>query len=112
MPVMISPVLKSMLCDCDTGVNYFAGERGVRLDFISVYEKAVKSRRDKDKNPETRVIVSRSMEAVEYIRREHPRFRNLPFIHHEAGAQAGWNIPKSWRAGIRKKCAARSSRSS
>ena len=97
--VTLSPVLKSLLRHCDSGTNYFTREQGVRLDFISVHEKAVKSRRDKDKNPDTRVIVSRSMEAVEYIRREHPRFRHLPFINDEADAQAGWNIPKTWRAG-------------
>lgn len=97
--VTLSPVLKSLLRHCDSGTNYFTREQGVRLDFISVHEKAVKSRRDKDKNPDTRVIVSRSLEAVEYIRREHPRFRHLPFINDEADAQAGWNIPKTWRAG-------------
>ena len=97
--VTLSPVLKSMLRHCDSGANYFTREEGVRLDFISVHEKAVKSRRDKDKNPDTRVIVSRSMEAVEYIRSNHQRFRNLPFINDEADAQAGWNIPKTWRAG-------------
>ncbi len=97
--VTLSPVLRSLLRHCESGTNYFTREQGVRLDFISVHEKAVKSRRDKDKNPDTRVIVSRSLEAVEYIRREHPRFRQLPFINDEADAQAGWNIPKTWRAG-------------
>lgn len=97
--VTLSPVLKSLLHHCDSGTNYFTREQGVRLDFISVHEKAVKSRSDKDKNPNTRVIVSRSLEAVEYIRREHPRFQPLPFINDEADAQAGWNIPKTWRAG-------------
>jgi len=97
--VTLSPVLKSLLRHCDTGTNYFTRESGVRLDFISVHEKAVKSRSDSDKNPDTRVIVSRSMEAVEYIRRTHPPFRHLPFINDEADAQAGWYIPKTWRAG-------------
>ena len=97
--VTLSPVLKSLLRHCDSGTNYFTREQGVRLDFVSVHEKAVKSRRDSDKNPDTKVIVSRSLEAVEYIRREHPRFRHLPFINDEADAQAGWYIPKTWRAG-------------
>ena len=97
--VTLSPVLKSLLRHCDSGTNYFTREQAVRLDFISVHEKAVKSRRDQDKNPDTGVIVSRSLAAVEYIRREHPRFRHLPFINDEADAQAGWNIPKTWRAG-------------
>jgi L-iduronidase len=93
----VPPIFRSFLAHCDTGTNYFTGETGVRLDFISVHEKgAVKH--PEDLTPDTVGICRHEMEAVNYIREHHPRFAGLPFINNECDPQIGWEHYHTWHA--------------
>ena len=93
----VPPIFRSFLAHCDTGTNYFTGETGVRLDFISVHEKgAVKY--PEDLTPDTVGICRHEIEAVSYIREHHPRFAGLPFINNECDPQIGWEHYHSWHA--------------
>ncbi len=84
----LSPTLKALLEHCDTGTNFLTGERGVRLDFISFH---VKSRPHE--------MVRYEEHVVDYIRRYHPRFAEVPLMNNEADPIGGWGIPRWWRPG-------------
>ena len=93
----VPAIFRSFLAHCDTGTNWFTGETGVRLDFISVHEKgAVKH--PEDLTPNTVGICRHEMEAVSYIREHHPRFASLPFINDECDPQIGWEHYHTWHA--------------
>jgi L-iduronidase len=93
----LSETLTAFLAHCDTGVNYFTGETGVRLDFISVHEKGVRSHKE-DLTPNSMGIVEREARIVDYIRAHHPRFSALPFFNDECDPQVGWGDIHTWRA--------------
>jgi L-iduronidase len=93
----LSDMLTAFLAHCDTGVNYFTGETGVRLDFISVHEKGVRSHKE-DLTPDSIGIVEREARIVDYIRAHHPRFSGLPFWNDECDPQVGWGDIHTWRA--------------
>lgn len=77
-----------LLAHCDTGTNFFTGEKGVRLDFISVHVK-----------DDPYEMLQRELKIVDYIRQNHPKFSDLPFINDEADPVAGWNRNLWWRTG-------------
>jgi L-iduronidase len=92
----LSETLKALLAHCDAGRNYFTGEAGVRLDFISVHVKGAKATAE-DINPDSMRIIEREREIIEYIRREHPRLADRPFMNDECDPQVGWWDIHSWR---------------
>lgn len=93
----LSEMLTAFLAHCDSGVNYFTGETGVRLDFISVHEKGVRSHKE-DLTPNSLGIVEREARIVDYIRAHHPRFAALLFWNDECDPQVGWGDIHTWRA--------------
>ena len=93
----MSRLFKVFLEHCDTGKNYFTGETGVRLDFISVHEKGVRSSPE-DLNPNSMGICDREIEAIEHIRQNHPRFKDTPLMNNECDPQVGWKHFHTWRA--------------
>lgn len=78
--------LRELVAHCDTGTNYFTGEKGVRIDFISVH---VKNRPDNMLDAEKKV--------VDFIKKDHPRFANVPFVNDEADPIVGWGVDYWWR---------------
>lgn len=82
---------------CDTGTNYFTGETGVRLDFISVHEKGVEGNVE-DIAPDTMGISDGEIQAIEYVRRYHPRLANVPWMNTECDPQVGAGTVHTWRA--------------
>jgi L-iduronidase len=54
--ITISPLFQAFLAHCDTGTNYFTGETGVRLDFISVHEKGIRASKE-DLNQRTMALL-------------------------------------------------------
>ena len=95
--VDLSGMFKTFLDHCDRGRNYFTGEKGVRIDFISVHVKGA-PRCEEDLNPDTRSIVDRETRIVEFIRTHHPRLAGLPFINNECDPHTGWWDIHTWRA--------------
>jgi L-iduronidase len=93
--ITLSPLFQAFLAHCDTGGNYFTGETGVRLDFISVHEKGVRSSKE-DLNPRTMALLEREIQAVEHIRQRHPRFAAIPFMNNECDPQVGWGDFHTW----------------
>ena len=85
---------KTLIQHCDTGINYLTGERGVRIDYVTIHAKDMPN-----------MVIAREKEALDYIRNNHPRFSNLPFLNNEADPSWGWSSkfwwrPTSWYAGF------------
>ncbi|MGL5113992.1 MAG: GH39 family glycosyl hydrolase, partial [Beijerinckiaceae bacterium] len=93
----LSSMFKAFVAHCDTGVNCLTGETGVRLDFISVHEKGAKKHAE-DLQPNALLIVKHEMDAVRWLRTQHPRLATLPFTNNECDPQVGWIIPHTWHA--------------
>lgn len=91
----LSPLFREFLAHCAAGVNYFTGERGVRLDFISVHEKGARASKE-DLTPDTMGLLSREIAAIEYIRRRHPTLAGVPFMNNECDPQVGWGDFHTW----------------
>jgi L-iduronidase len=90
-------LFQAFLAHCDSGRNYFSGATGARLDFISVHEKAAKAHKE-DLNPRTRDMVEREAEIIRYIRKQHPRLAQIPFMNNECDPQVGWKDHHTWHA--------------
>lgn len=95
--VTLSNEFRSLLEHCDRGINYYTGEKGVRMDFISVHEKGAIPCLE-DLNPDTRGISSREGKIIEYIRKEHPGLSMKPFMNNECDPQIGWSDFHTWHA--------------
>ena len=93
----ISNLFQAFLDHCDSGQNYFTGQRGVKLDFISIHEKAIQAHKE-DLNPRTQAMVEREAAITGYIREQHPRFTALPFMNNECDPQVGWKDHHTWHA--------------
>ncbi|MBE0653704.1 MAG: hypothetical protein IH594_07895, partial [Bacteroidales bacterium] len=77
---------KELLNHCESGTNYFTGEKGVRIDFISYHIKA-----------RVRYMINNELEVIEYIRENNPGLKDLPLINNEADPIAGWGRKFFWR---------------
>jgi L-iduronidase len=91
----LSSLFKAVLRHCDTGKNYFTGETGVRLDFISIHEKGARATPE-DINPDSMALLKREAQIVEYLRAHHPRFAQTPFMNNECDPQVGWWHTHTW----------------
>ncbi|XP_075798988.1 alpha-L-iduronidase isoform X2 [Microtus pennsylvanicus] len=79
-PLPKSPLCWSLLRHCANGTNFFTGEVGVRLDFISLHKKEVA--------------------VVEQIQQLFPEFKDTPIYNDEADPLVGWSLPQPWRADV------------
>ncbi len=93
----LSALFQAFLEHCDSGLNYFTGQPGVKLDFISVHEKAIQAHKE-DLNPRTQAMVEREAAIAGHIREQHPRFAALPFMNNECDPQVGWKDHHTWHA--------------
>lgn len=93
----LTPFLKGFFKHCDQGTNFFTGETGVRIDFISVHEKGVKAHQE-DLNPDSLGITNREEDIIEYLRNNHSDLAKLPFMNNECDPQIGWGHIHTWRA--------------
>ena len=93
----LSPMFKAFLAHCDGGASALTGEPAGRLDFIAVHEKGAPAH-DEDLTPRPLAMIERELQAVAYIRENHPRLAGLPFVNDEADPQLGWQTPHTWRA--------------
>jgi L-iduronidase len=93
----LSSLFRAFLAHCDHGENYFSHQKGTRLDFISIHEKALKPHKE-NLNPRTTDLLLREEEIVTYIRKNHSRFASLPFMNNECDPQVGWKDHHTWHA--------------
>lgn len=93
----LSSLFRTFLAHCDSGLNYFNGQSGARLDFISIHEKGVKPHKE-DLNPHTTAMLQREADILSYIRQHHPRLANTPFMNNECDPQVGWKDHHTWHA--------------
>ncbi|KAM6226921.1 alpha-L-iduronidase isoform 4-T4 [Spheniscus humboldti] len=90
-PLPKSPICWSLLCHCYNGTNFFTGETGVRLDYISLHKKGGGS---------SLYILQQEVEAVEQIQKLFPDFASVAIYNDEADPMVGWSIPQLWRADV------------
>ncbi len=83
---VLSDEFKAVLAHCDTGTNAITGEKGAVLDYISAHSKNLPY-----------AMVDMEIRSIEYIRENHPRFRDIPFWNNEADPTWGWARPFWWR---------------
>ncbi|XP_040822038.1 alpha-L-iduronidase isoform X2 [Ochotona curzoniae] len=86
-----SPLSWSLLEHCARGTNFFTGERGVRLDFISLHKKGAGS---------SIFILEQEAAALQRIRELFPEFSRTPVHNDEADPLVGWALPRAWRADV------------
>ncbi|XP_071947609.1 alpha-L-iduronidase-like isoform X2 [Antedon mediterranea] len=84
-----SKICWGLLDHCDNGTNYFTGETGVRLDFISFHHKG---------KGHSTYILETEMETITKIHNLHPSFKDKPIVNDEADPLVGWSKPEWWRA--------------
>ncbi|MCH8474958.1 MAG: hypothetical protein LAT55_06995 [Opitutales bacterium] len=93
----LHPRLTKLLAHVDSGTNHYTGEKGVRMDFLSVHEKgAWFSKHDIPVSPEDMVLRTRKL--LTYLQENHPRLLSLPLMNNECDPQVGWKDPHTWRA--------------
>ena len=93
----LSDLFKAVLAHCDSGTNYFTGQKGVRMDFISVHEKGAWGNKE-DIDPDSRGITERELAVVGYIRQNHPKLADVPVMNNECDPIVGWKQTHTWRA--------------
>ncbi|MBD3343797.1 MAG: hypothetical protein GF401_01890 [Chitinivibrionales bacterium] len=93
----LNDTTKAFLAHCDGGTNYFTGEKGVRLDFISFHEKGAMHCLE-DIDPDSMGMCQREMNFVQYVRDNHPRLADVPVMNNECDPQIGFGAVHTWRA--------------
>ncbi|RMG66383.1 MAG: hypothetical protein D6722_15080, partial [Bacteroidetes bacterium] len=83
-----SDTFKLLMEHCAHGRNYFTGEKGVRIDFISTHRKNTPYE-----------MIEDELKVWRYVEHDFPQFRGLPIVNDEADPIAGWGIPYFWRTG-------------
>uniref|UniRef100_H0XDM7 Alpha-L-iduronidase n=2 Tax=Otolemur garnettii TaxID=30611 RepID=H0XDM7_OTOGA len=86
-----SPLCWSLLGHCHGGTNFFTGEVGVRLDYISLHKKGAGSSIN---------ILEQEMATVQMIQQLFPVFSDTPIYNDEADPLVGWSQPQTWRADV------------
>nr|XP_031540916.1 alpha-L-iduronidase isoform X5 [Vicugna pacos] len=86
-----SPLCWGLLGHCHNGTNFFTGEVGVRLDYISLHKKGAGS---------SIRILEQEVAVVGQIQRLFPKFTDTPLYNDEADPLVGWSLPQPWRADV------------
>jgi L-iduronidase len=84
-----SATFKLLLEHCARGKNYFTGETGVRIDFVSTHRKNTPHQMIRDE-----------LTVWNYLEEGFPEMAaGLPVMNDEGDPIAGWGIPYYWRTG-------------
>ncbi|XP_071792677.1 alpha-L-iduronidase-like isoform X1 [Asterias amurensis] len=84
-----SVVCWALLQHCENGTNFFTGEAGVRIDFISFHHKG---------EGHSMFILEQEIETIKNIQNLYPKLSNVPVFNDEADPLVGWSRPEEWRA--------------
>lgn len=82
-------VLQSLLQHCNNGTNFFTGQRGVRLDFISFHIKG---------QGHSLTILHNETVVIGEIAKLIPKYITAPIYNDEGDPLVGWNLAEEWRA--------------
>ncbi|XP_070197526.1 alpha-L-iduronidase-like isoform X2 [Littorina saxatilis] len=80
---------EALLVHVSNGTNYFTGEKGVRIDFISLHKKG---------GGKSLNVLDEDVQAMDTIRSQFPALVNKPYYNDEADPLVGWSKPQEWRA--------------
>jgi len=84
-----SDTFKLLLEHCAWGRNYFTGEKGVRIDFVSTHRKNIPHQ-----------MIEDELLVWKYMEEAFPSMcSSWPVMNDEADPIAGWGIPYYWRTG-------------
>ncbi|XP_006143918.1 alpha-L-iduronidase isoform X2 [Tupaia chinensis] len=86
-----SPLCWGLLEHCHNGTNFFTGEVGVRLDYISLHKKGAGS---------SIYILEQEKATMQQIQQLFPTFTDTPVYNDEADPLVGWSLPQPWRADV------------
>ncbi|XP_030657169.1 alpha-L-iduronidase isoform X9 [Nomascus leucogenys] len=86
-----SPLSWGLLRHCHDGTNFFTGEAGARLDYISLHRKGARS---------SISILEQEKAVAQQIRQLFPKFADTPIYNDEADPLVGWSLPQPWRADV------------
>lgn len=81
----------ALLSHCHNGTNYFTGEHGVRLDFISFHKKGTS---------DYQAIIDGQTETISRLSAQFPGFKRKPFFNDEGDPLKGWWKPRTWRGNV------------
>lgn len=81
--------LQSLLEHCNNGTNFFTGEKGVRLDFVSFHIKG---------QGHSITILHNETVVLEEIADLVPKFKTTPIYNDEGDPLVGWSLGEDWRA--------------
>ena len=82
-------LFQSLLEHCNNGTNFFTGERGVRLDFISFHIKG---------SEHSLTILNNEKVVLEEIAHRVPKYKTSPIYNDEGDPLVGWSLGEEWRA--------------
>ncbi|BFZ22574.1 hypothetical protein BsWGS_25613 [Bradybaena similaris] len=71
------------------GTNYFTGETGVRVDYLSFHLKG---------EGKGLLILQKELQNAQYIQTNYPELADKPYMNDEADPLTGWSKPEEWRA--------------
>jgi len=83
------PIFWSLLQHCNNGTNFFTGERGVRLDFVSFHIKG---------QGHSMTILQNEEVILEEIVHMFPKYKTIPVYNDEGDPLVGWHLVEDWRA--------------
>lgn len=83
------PIFWSLLQHCYNGTNFFTGEKGIRLDFVSFHIKG---------QGHSMTILQSEIGTLEEIAHMFPRYKFIPVYNDEGDPLVGWSLAEEWRA--------------
>ena len=82
-------IFQSLLQHCNNGSNFFTGERGVRLDFVSFHIKG---------QGHSITILHDENVTLEKMAEMFPKYKTVPVYNDEGDPLVGWSLAEDWRA--------------
>ncbi|XP_068762448.1 alpha-L-iduronidase-like isoform X1 [Montipora capricornis] len=83
------PIFWSLLQHCNNGTNFFTGEKGVRLDFISFHIKG---------QGHSMTILHNEKVTLEEMAHMFHKYQTTPVYNDEGDPLVGWSLGEDWRA--------------
>ncbi len=82
----VPPIFQFLMDHCHNGINFFTGERGTRLDFISFHVKDI-----------SYDMIEGEWTHIKHVQERYPDFKDKPFLNTEADPTVGWGRDLWWR---------------